>query len=205
MTAPSCVADLTAPVRPLVVGLDIALGTTGIAGGYAGAAWTDHLRSGARRGEERLNYLVTSLASYYRGATLAVIEGPAYGRAWQAGHDELAAARWMIRCDLWKRGIPCAVVSPHGRTVYATGKARWQDEETGHLLTARQVKGLVRLAAAQRYGVELEGPARYDEADALVLAAMGLHWLGDPLAEVPASHARALEGVAWPEREAVAA
>lgn len=172
-----------------VIGLDVALGTTGV----AGAGWTETIRTGTRRDEARLDHILTACRDFYRHADLVVIEGPSYGSALQRGHDEMAAARWFIRRDLWKRGIPYAVVPPDSRTIYATGRARWKGENS------RQVKGRVRDAVAQRYGVECVGVGRYDEADAYVLAAMGLHWLGAPLAEVPDTHSRALSGVAWPE------
>jgi hypothetical protein len=104
----------------------------------------------------------------------------------------------MIRCDLRRRGIPFAVVTPDSRTIYATGRARWKDEETGTKLTPKQVKGKVRDEASRRYQQDFSGATRYDEADAYVLMAMGMDWLGYPLADVPATHARALKGVAWP-------
>lgn len=187
-------ATTAASPRPTVIGLDIALVTSGV----AGPGWADHFRTGDRRGEVRLNQIVECASSFYRNADFAVIEGASFGNALQTGHDEMAAARWMIRCDLHRRGIPFAVVPPESRTIYATGKARHKDAETGKKLTAKQVKGLVRIEASLRYGVEFAGTARYDEADAYVLMAMGMDWLGYALAEVPTTHSRALKGVAWP-------
>jgi hypothetical protein len=179
---------------PLVIGLDMALGTSGI----AGPGWTDTIRTGQLRDEERLQYIVDTAVSFYRNADFVTIEGPAYSTAKQVGHDEMSALRWMIRCDLRKRSIPFAVINPDSRTIYATGKARWKNEDTGLKLTSKQVKGLVRDAVATRYGIHCGGPTRYDEADAYVLMAMGMDWLGYPLAEVPPTHARALKGVPWP-------
>ncbi|MER7813849.1 hypothetical protein [Streptomyces sp. NPDC096153] len=181
--------------RPLVIGLDMALITSGV----AGSGWTDIIRSGNRRGEERLRYLVDAAASFYRAAHLALIEGAAYSMAKQIGHDEMSALRWMIRCDLHRRGIPFAVVNPDSRTIYATGKARWKHPETGRKLTAAEVKGMVRTAVQERYGVPCEGPGRYDQADAYVLAEMGQDWLGFPAVGMPPTHRRALDGVQWPE------
>ena len=179
--------------QPLVIGLDMALITSGI----AGPGWTDLIRTGNRRGEERLAYVVDTAASFYRLADFVTIEGAAYSMAKQVGHDEMSALRWMIRCDLRRRGIPFAVVTPDSRTIYATGKARWRDDQ-GRKLTARQVKGLVRDAVAAQYGIECSGTGRYDEADAYVLMAMGADWLGYPLVELPPTHRRALKGVPWP-------
>jgi hypothetical protein len=192
-TTPALLAPPVLETRPLVVGLDIALITSGV----AGPRWGDHFRTGDRRGEQRLTHIVETAATFYRNADFVLIEGAAYSMAKQVGHDEMSAARWMIRCDLWCRGIPFAVVTPDSRTIYATGRARWKDEE-GRKLTPKQVKGKVRDEASLRYQQDFSGTARYDEADAYVLMAMGMDWLGYPLAEVPETHSRALKGVAWP-------
>jgi hypothetical protein len=193
-TAPHAPAPLIAAAgQPLVVGLDIALITSGV----AGPGWADHFRTTGLAGEDRLTHIVNTAASFYRNADFAVIEGAAYSMAKQVGHDEMSAARWMIRCDLRRRGIPFAVVTPDSRTIYATGRARWKDEE-GRKLTPKQVKGKVRDEASLRYSQDFSGPARYDEADAYVLMAMGMDWLGYSLAAVPTTHSRALKGVAWP-------
>ncbi|ABD94181.1 unknown [Streptomyces phage mu1/6] len=175
---------------PLVIGLDVSLSCTGV----AGRGWAEAIRSGARLGHERLAFQLDAMRSYYRNAELVVIEGAAFSRALQRGHDELAAIRWMARHDLWKRGIPYAVVPPDNRTIYATGRARWTGE------TPAQVKGRVRDAVLQRYGVNCTGPGRYDQADASILAEMGLAYLGHPGAVLPPTHTRALAGVDWPER-----
>ncbi|WP_257134844.1 hypothetical protein [Streptomyces sp. wa1063] len=194
---PTPAAGLTtrpaAVTQPLVIGLDMALGTSGI----AGPGWTDTVRTGDRSGEARLDYIVDRAASFYRHADFAVIEGAAFSLSSTRGSDELSAIRWMVRCDLRRRGIPFAVVNPDSRTIYATGKARWKDEQ-GRKLTKSQVKGLVRNGVAEQYGIECTGTTRYDEADAYVLMAMGSDWLGYPLAELPATHRRALKAVPWP-------
>jgi hypothetical protein len=184
----------TARPQPRVIGLDISLASTGV----AGVGWTELIRTGDRRGEDRLDYIVACVLDYTRSANFVAIEGPSYGSALQNGHDEMAAARWMVRCELRRRNIPYAIVPPDNRTIYATGRARWKSED-GKKLTAAQVKGKVRDAVARRYGVECEGTGRYDRADAYVLLAMARDYLGYPLAPVPATHSRALAKVAWPE------
>ncbi|MGW4648098.1 hypothetical protein [Kitasatospora sp. NPDC004289] len=194
--APAGAGPAPTASAPLVIALDLALGTTGV----AGLGWTDYLTSGQRRAEERLDYVLHRAQSFYRLADFVVIEGPAFSRATQVGHDEMAALRWMVRTDLWKRRIPCAVVPPDNRTIFATGKARHRDAETRRSLTPVQVKGLVRQAVADQYGIECDGRAKYDQADAYVLLAMGLHHLGHPQAALPDTHTRALAGVNWPER-----
>lgn len=57
----------------------------------------------------------------------------------------------------------------------------------------------MRDAVASRCGLDCEGAGRYDQADVFILAAMGLHWKGRPLAAVPDVHSRALVAVLWPE------
>jgi hypothetical protein len=100
------------------------------------------------------------------------------GSAWDRG-----GLWWLIVDGLLDRDIPVAVCPPQCRAKYATGSG-----------AAR--KQAVMDWAAARYGVTLR---RDDEADALILRAMGLHRLGYPLAPVPDRHAGALDGVAWPD------
>lgn len=193
-TAPAPAPARAGGPRPLVIGLDIALVNSGV----AGPDWTDHIRTKNLRGEARLDMILTAAQTFYRHADLVVIEGASYGSAMQGGHDEMAAARWQIRVDLWRRGIPFAVVPPDSRAVYALGTARPKHPATGRKLTPAETKGAVRDAVAERYGIETAGATRYDQADAYVLAAMGLDWLGYPLAVVADTHGRAMAGVAWP-------
>jgi hypothetical protein len=191
-TAPRVPAPAPAGVgaRPLVIGLDLSLRSTGI----AGPDWTDAIRTGKDlAGPARLTHIRNEIADRVKAADLAVIEGPSHGSALQQGHHEMAGLWWMVVCDLHRAGIPYAVVPPDCRTIYATGKARWKGE------TSVQVKGRVRDAVASRYGIECDGPARYDRADAFILASMGLDWLGYALAPVPdPQNSRGMVKVAWP-------
>ena len=193
--APAAILPAAGP-PPVVIGLDLALVLSGI----AGLGWTQHINSGHRRAEQRLDYVLREAASYYRNADFVALEGPSYGSALQAGHDELAAVRWLVRRDLWKRGIPYAIVPPSSRVIYALGSARPKDPATGKTATSKVAKALVQQAVAQHFGIECEGRARYDQADAYVIAAMALHHLGHPQADLPDTHTRALSGVNWPER-----
>ncbi len=181
--------------RPLVIALDVAIGTTGV----AGEGWTDHVHTTATTLHGRFQQQLDGIVSFIRNADKVVIEGAAFSKARLQGMDQLAAMRWMVRHELWRRGIPYAIVPPDNRTIYATGKARWKDEETGTKLTSTQVKGMVRDAVRDRYGVDCTGRWRYDEADAYVLLAMAYDHLGMPLADVPASHSRAVAGCDWSE------
>ncbi|OKJ06886.1 hypothetical protein AMK19_23390 [Kitasatospora sp. CB01950] len=182
-------APTAAGPRPLVIGLDVAIGTTGV----AGVGWTEAIHANQPGLQARMVHQLTQIKEYVRRADFVVIEGAAFSRSHLQGADQLSAMRWMVRLELWKRGIPYAVCPPDNRTIFATGKARWKG------LTPTQVKAKVREAVAEQYGIECEGRWRYDQADAYVLLAMGLAHLGHPLAELPATHTRALDGVAWPE------
>lgn len=180
--------------QPRVVGLDLSLTSTGI----AGTDWACAYRPGRRRSHERLDWLVAAVAlSVKDGADLVVVEGAAYAQGGQAGHHELAGLWWLVTQYLWRHRIPYAVVTPHGRTIYATGRAN-PAQGFPRKDRARIAKGMVRSVAVERYGVPCEGPGRYDQADAAILAAMGLDWLGYPTVPVPDSHRRALEAVRWP-------
>lgn len=185
--------------QPLkVIGLDVAMGTTGI----AGEGWTDYVKAKGTSQHGRFEQQLIGIADHIRNAAFVVIEGPAFSKNNQ-GADALSAMRWMVRHDLWKRNIPYAVVRPDDRIKYAVGTTQPKDPETGQRLKGDALKAVVRQAVAKTYGITTEGTAKYDEADAYILLAMGLHWLGWPLAVVPDTHRRALDSVRWPNREAV--
>jgi hypothetical protein len=169
--------------RPAVLGLDLSLTCTGL----AGPGWTTTLKPPAKlRGVERLCWIRTRLLDeYLNGLDLVVVEGPSYGNQGQqrqAGHHERAGLWWLVRCTLDARGHQVAVAPPAARAKYATGRGN-----AGKADVIREV--------TKRYPW-FEGGE--DEADALVLAAMGADHLGQPLAELPATHRIALRGVEWP-------
>ncbi len=168
--------------RPLVIGLDLSLTSSGV----AGEGWTNHIRT-KTRGDYRLHYLAGQIADFIKRADLVVMEGPSYGHAALGGHEDMAGLRCMVRVFCYRRKIPYAVISPSSLKLYAAGYGK-------------AAKGEVRSAVADRYGVHTEGAARYDEADAYVAMAAGMDWLGYPLAVLPDTHRRALTGVAWPEQ-----
>ncbi|MFE2179029.1 hypothetical protein [Streptomyces sp. NPDC059455] len=180
--------------QPRVIGLDLSLTSTGV----AGTDWAKALRPGRRRSHERMDWLCGHIRVGVEEADLVVVEGAAYAQGGQAGHHELAGLWWLVTQGLWRHRIPYAVANPHHRTIYATGRANpaqdWARKER-----SRVAKGMVRSVAVERYGVECVGPGRYDQADATVLAAMGLDWLGYPTVPVPDTHRRALEAVRWPD------
>lgn len=199
---PPAPAAPTGPGPGLVtIALDVAIGTTGV----ASDGWTDHVHAKHPDLHGRFAEQLDGCASFYRNADFAIVEGAAFSKARFAGMDQLSAMRWMIRHDLWKRGIPYAVVPPDNRVKYVTGTTQPKDPATGKRAGGTVLKGIVRAAVADLFGIETEGRWRYDEADAAVLYAMARDWLGAPLAELPETHRAALAGVQWPDREAVTA
>ncbi|MEU2797456.1 hypothetical protein [Streptomyces sp. NPDC007117] len=174
--------------RPLVIGLDLSLTCTGV----AGEGWADYIRPKTLRGHPRLNHLVDEITSFIKKADLVVIEGPSFGGGVAHRHEDLAGLRVMVRHACWRRSIPYAIVPPSCRALYAAGKGS-------------APKGQVRDEVAARYGIELDGVGRYDMADAYALLAMGLHHLGHQLAEVPEKNATGLTGCQWPDTEGLAA
>lgn len=194
-------APVTAGPWPAVIGLDAATIVTGV----AGVGWTDYVHAPAKNLHERFAQQLDGCASFYRNADYVILEGAAFSKN-NTGADALAAMRWMIRQDLWKRGIPYAMVNPQSRNVYATGKTRPVPTTVPKNERYDVGKGMVRDAVHERYGLLTEGKHRYDESDAYILLALGLHSLGHVLADVPDTWAeQALRGVEWHNLPAVAA
>lgn len=170
-----------------VLGVDLSLTCTGI----AGDGWTDTVKPPAKlRGHERLHHIRNTLVDrYLAGVTLVVVEGPSYGNqgsSRQQGHHERAGLWWIVTHTLWTRGTPFAVAPPAARAKYATGK--------GNAGKADVVREVTRRFPWFRGGE--------DEADALVLAALGADWLGAPMVAMPALHRAALTGCDWPNLDA---
>ncbi|MFJ8538116.1 hypothetical protein [Streptomyces sp. NPDC093591] len=179
------------PRRPYrVAGIDVSLTGTGV----ATLAGTTLITSTGRRKDTiaqrrtRIKAIVDEVLLAVGVVDLAVIEGPSHhsvgGSIW-----DRAGLWWRIVDRLCSQDIPIAVMPPMSRAKYATGNGGSRKEA-------------VLEAAQRRYGAVLDND---NEADALVLRAAGLDWLGQPLAEVPDGHRAALAGVQWPDREAVTA
>lgn len=171
-------------VAPRVIGIDPSLTGTGVSNGQWCNTITTKGAADATLVERarRIRHIAGRVLDYTRTADLVVIEGPAPSS--RSGHVwDRAGLWWRIVMRLALAETPVAVVPPNVRAKYATGKAG-------------AGKDAVLLAAARRWpDVQI---TNNNEADALVLAAMGLDWLGCPLAPMPATHRAALTGVAWP-------
>lgn len=179
---------------PRVLGLDLSLTGTGIAriGGDSIEMLTT-VRPGTRTGHERIEYILTAIydAQRAQGIDLVVIEGPSYGsQGGQRGHHERAGLWWLVAQGLYAQERPYAVVAPKARAKYATGNGN-------------DGKAAVKAAVRGRYGhLVAAGVRNDDEADALVLAAMGVDHLGGHLVDVPSVNRQALDNAAWPSTPA---
>jgi len=165
---------------PRVLGCDQSLTSFGAARASSTSEVELHRwRPGVLRGEARLQWLLDKVEEAAEGCDFIVMEGLAFGAKGSSLLD-LAGLYWALRLRLWQRGIPFAVVPPSSRAKYVTGRGNASKEDcfvdTVHRFPAVDVRG-------------------NDQADALVLAAMGLDWAGCPLVAMPAAHRVALTAV----------
>ena len=82
---------MTQLLPPRVLGIDLSLTCTGL----AGPGWTDTIKPHPKmRGTARMMFLRSTLLDrYLNGLDLVAIEGPSYGsQAGQSGHHERAGA-----------------------------------------------------------------------------------------------------------------
>lgn len=199
--------------RVRVVGLDVALASTGItratvtANGVEGShtiAVGRSLEETATLAEraQRLDYCrgavldeiapPTGSGDARRTPDLVVVEGPAFA-ANDSGADELSGLRWLLFVDLYALGVPVAVCAPSTLKVYAVGHG-------GSRKTPVRKTHIVE-AARRHYGSRFDlgpGDGIGDRADSVVLAALGSRWLGYPIDELGTQHTRALDSVRWP-------
>lgn len=182
------VGSVPAPAaHPLVIGLDLSIKSTGV----AGASWAKTLttwslpRKGATRVERwaRMRAARAQILPFIDSADLVVQESPAYSTGDLPGSQDLAWLWWSIYGRCVAREIPWVEVGTSTLKVYATGNGRASKED------------VVQAVATRRRDITFRGN---DEADALTLAAMGFDALGHPPVEMPKTHRRALESVRWP-------
>lgn len=195
----------------IVVGLDLSLTSTGVAridaGTGAPVIKLDTITSkapAARRGPKgkplpptleqrhiRLHNLRLEIALRCTEADLVVVEGPSYGSKTGHQHDRSGlwwnVVDWLMNdattADGWGKTV--VEVPPSSRMKYATGKGMVS-------------KDMVLAAVVRRYAdVDTNGN---DEADALILAAMGARHLGHAIEEsLPQTHLAAMDAVRWPD------
>lgn len=198
VTDPGPAAD-TAPVR--VIGIDLSLTSTGVAiiadDGITVTRVTSkppttprHPRTGKptpptlHQRRQRLIIIVHEIHQLVCAGNphLVVIEQPAYSKNAGSTHDR-SGLWWLVVNEISLSGYQVVEVTPSARAKYATGKGNAGKDD-------------VLAAVVRRYPhVETRGN---DEADALVLAAMGARHLGAPIDDLPLTHVVAMSGVRWP-------
>lgn len=183
----------------VVIGLDLSLTGTGVAriatstATPAVAVQLVTSKARARRkgdpaptiGERslRLRRLAGPITELCAGANLVVVEGPSYASDSGAAHDR-AGLWWLVVARLTGAGLNVVEVPPSVVKTYATGKGNAS-------------KDAVLAAVVLRYQHQLTVPGN-NEADALVLAAMGARFTGTPLEQsLPQTHTRAMTSVRW--------
>ena len=136
----------------------------------------------------RLRRLAQQITQECAGADLVVVEGPSYASE-GAGTWDRAGLWWLVVGRLTGAGLPVVEVPPSNVKMYALGKGN--GASTG--------KDEVLAAVIRRYLPVVEVPGN-NEADALVLAAMGARFTGAPIepgGDLPAANLRAMTTVRW--------
>lgn len=165
------------------IGLDLSLTSTGIGlvdsdGTYA----TMRVKPNATlRGHDRLDWILDHITTHIGTPNLIVIEGPSYGSEGRGQHER-AGLWWLVTHRLWSAHQDLAIAPPTCVKRYATGKGNAGKDDV--------LREVVRRFATFNGG--------NDEADALVLAAMGADQLGWPVVAMPAAHRTALAPIEWP-------
>ncbi|HZN77974.1 MAG TPA: hypothetical protein VFC00_40705 [Micromonosporaceae bacterium] len=185
------VADAEPP-RPLrLCALDLSLQSTGTAATHTPDGRTGLTVTTIRTrtdGDQRIDEILTGVAHVTRFMPqLVLIERlPNY-----TGHGsvpyELAELHGNVKRLLYTFGIPYLMIWPPHLKIYATGKGDGRGIES---------KRAVLRAMQTRYAVYVE---TFDEADALAMLTLALHAYGQPVADVPDTHHRAVGKVTWPD------
>lgn len=133
----------------------------------------------------RLRRIAGDVVTLCTGSDLVVVEGPSYSSDSGKAHDR-AGLWWLIVARLTGAGLQVVEVPPSSLKMYALGKGGG----------AGAGKDDVLAAVVRRYhSIEFSGN---DEADSLVLAAMGARFVGQPIdGDLPKTHTRAMDGVKW--------
>jgi hypothetical protein len=172
---------------PVVVGLDLSLAATGV----AGPLWTQLIESTPDRPEtwatrgRRIRAVAGRIidAALAADPALIVVETPSYASTGGSAHDR-AGVWWAVVGRLQTLNRPVAYVAPSQRAKYATGNGR-------------AGKGAVLEQLVRRIpGFDVGGDD--NRADAAWLCSMGRDHLGAPLAAMPATHRAVLSKVDWP-------
>lgn len=181
-----------------VLAIDPSLSGTGLAVlDTAGPFWSVGTLEGVKFGDgprhefARMHRLASGVMSWVDNLSgsliedaapigLIVIEAPAFSKNTGMAHER-AGLWWKIYERCLEFDAPILVIKPNVRAKYATGRGNAGKDE-------------VMLAAARRYA---DAPVHNNnEADAVVLAAMGARYGESPIeASLPAAHLEAMRTV----------
>lgn len=171
-----------------IIGLDPSLTGTGI----AGRGWSIAVGSTGNVTKDpyparwwRINDLTARIAQEIGTPDLIVMEGPSFNSKSTSDHDR-AGLWWKLYGRLTGAGIPVAVVTPSQLKKYALGKGVGKKQQVIEQVTRR----------LGHIWTDLGGDD--NQADAIVLCAMGHDAMRDPLVPLPATHRAALIAVDWP-------
>lgn len=162
------------PTRPPIsVGLDLSMTHTGIAIVYGnGAISTTSVTSTGKKTDTvlmkaaRLRDLAdTILVAVPADVQHVVVEGPSFGSTGAAAHD-IAGLWWMVVDTLLAHHFPIVIVAPSTAKKYATSRGNASKDEVIATVVRRYPQADV-----------LDN----NEADAVVLAAIGARLAGHPL------------------------
>lgn len=133
---------------------------------------------------ERMHAITRQVGALDPGGTaLAVLEGPSLASRNGKAHER-AGLWWMLYAQAVNEWcVPVLVVRPTIRAKYATG-------------SGNASKDHVMLAASRRYPDILM--SNNNEADAVLLAAIGARLLGYPVEQLPATHMQAMRSLSLP-------
>lgn len=170
---------------PQYVGIDLSLTSTGLAFVEGPLGWTGRVTSKPVKATDdvylgklgRFHGIASTIWGQVHPGAHVFLEGPSYGSAGQATHD-IAGNWWNVYRTLHTEGRTVTVIPPATVKQYATGKGNAPKDQ-------------VMAAAIKRYpAFDIGGN---DEADAVVLVAIGLRLHGIPLEDdMPATHLKAL-------------
>lgn len=178
-----------------VLGVDLSLTSTGIARAFDGRIQlAGTIKTAGHKGDnlaarnERLALIRQTVISdcILFKPDLVVIEAPSYGSQHGAQHDR-SGLWWLVVQDVFRNGFNVATVSPNGRAKYGTGRGNAPKDE-------------VLAAVLRRYSRDDLPIADNNQADAVLLAAMGSRYLGHLVEEsLPVKNLEAMVGAYWPD------
>lgn len=143
------------------VGIDLSLTGTGFATHFSDGVVHRTITAPKLAGLERLDSLAEQVDGKIALGDLVVFEDLAFSRNGN-GAKENAGLAYLIRWQLWKRGIPYLLVSPTSLKKFVTGAGNAE-------------KSLVLREVYKRWGVDA---ANDNEADAVGLLYIGLAYTG---------------------------